>query len=243
MKKQIVMIIASATLLGVAFGEGPSSRGVVTGVVLDGQGKPIEGARIWVKPALTTGLVQARTGEDGRYKAEGLLNIPYNTFAWYKTTYRDKNLCMRVAPATINQYDSFVPTDGATRNFKLRISGAIDDRGDFYYGGQLRILYQEIARNATVEVKFEPLGPLADGSIGKTLIRTPKDMMIDDVPVGAYRVTAQVTEVGGRRRMARLSRKNFGIDVASEVTVEWESKDSCIGSFGNGLDREYLYIQ
>jgi len=25
--------------------------------------------------------------------------------------------------------------------------------------------------------------------------------------------------------------------------VEWQSKDSCIGSFGNGLDREYLYIE
>ena len=243
MNKAIFTTITSGLLmLSMAFAEG-GTRGSVSGTVLDGQGKPIEGARIWVKPSLTTGLVQTRTDETGRYKADGLLQIPYNTFAWYKTTYRDKTICMRVAPATLNQYDSFVPTDGVVRNFRLRISGPIDDRGDIYYGGELRVFYQEIPRDAVVEVKFEPLGPLADGSTGKTLVRTPKDMMIDDVPVGAYRVTAQVTEASGRKRSARLSRKNFDNNPTPDVTVEWESKDSCIGSFGNGLDRAYLYIR
>ena len=80
---------------GLAYG------GAVTGVVMDGQGKPIEGARIWVKPSLTTGLVEARTDEKGQYHAEGLIPIPYNTYAWMKTTYREKNLCMRVAPAKL----------------------------------------------------------------------------------------------------------------------------------------------
>jgi hypothetical protein len=196
-----------------------------------------------MRASLTTGLVQARTHENGRYKAEGLLQIPYNTYAWYKTTYQDKTLCMRVAPATLNQYDSFVPTDGVVRNFRLRISGPIDDRGDIYYGAELHVFYQELPRDATVQVKFEPLGPLADGTTGKTLVRTPKDMMIADIPVGAYRVTAEVTDATGRRRPARLSRKNFDNNPAPEVTVEWESKDSCIGSFGNGLDRAYLYIR
>jgi hypothetical protein len=238
MKKAII----AALLCGAAMGA-ENSRGTVSGVVLDGQGKPLEGVRIWVKPSLTTGLVQARTAEDGRYRAEGLLTIPYNAFAWYKTTYRDKTLCLRVAPAKVNQYDSFLPTDGAVRDFKLRIAGPIDDRDDIYYGGQVRVFYQGIGRDASVEVKFEPLGPLADGSTGKTLVRTPKDMMIEDVPVGGYRVTAQITEANGRTRPARLSRKNHDAGVAPEVTMEWESKDSCIGSFGNGLDRAYLYIQ
>jgi len=229
-------------LIGVAFAD-EATRGTVSGSVLDAQGKPIEGARLWIKPALTTGLVQARTGPDGRYKAEGLLNIPYNTFSWYKMTYRDKTLCMRVAPVALNQYDSFVPKDGVTRNFKLRISGQIDDRSDTYYGGQIRVFVQEIPRDSTIAVTFEPLGPLADGSTGKTIVRTPKDMMIEDIPVGAYRVTAQVQEPSGRKRVARLSRKSFTTDVASEAIVEWESKDSCVGSFGSGLDRLFLYIQ
>jgi hypothetical protein len=239
---RVITIIAGAFLMSSAFAES-LTRGSVSGVVVDGQGKPVEGARIWVKPALTTGLVQARTGEDGRFRADGLLNIPYNTFAWYKMTYRDKTVCMRVAPTSLNQYDSFVPTDGVVRNFKLRISGPIDDRGDIYYGGDLRVFYQEIPRDATVDVKFEPLGPLADGSTGQVLVRQPKDMMIQDIPVGAYRVTAQITEPNGRKRQARLSRKNFDNNPTADVTVEWESKDSCIGSFGNGLDRAYLYIR
>ena len=222
---------------GLAYG------GAVTGVVMDGQGKPIEGARIWVKPSLTTGLVEARTDEKGQYHAEGLIRIPYNTYAWMKTTYREKNLCMRVAPAKLQEYDSFVPTDGIVRNFKLRISGPIDDRGNIYYGGELRVFYDGLSRDTAVDVKFEPLGPLADGTTGKTLLRQPKDMMIEDIPVGAYRVTAQVTDPTGRKRPARLSKKNFDNNPTPEVTVEWESKDSCIGSFGNGLDRQYLYIR
>jgi len=228
--------------MGVAFAD-EATRGTVSGSVVDAQGKPIEGARLWIKPALTTGLVQARTGPDGRYKAEGLLNIPYNTFAWYKVTYRDKTLCMRVAPVALNQYDSFVPKDGVARDFKLRISGPIDDRGDTFYGGQIRVFIQEIPRDSTIAVTFEPLGPLADGSVGKTIVRTMKDMMMDDIPVGGYRVTAQIQEPGGRKRAARLSRKSFTMDVAAEAIVEWESKDSCIGSFGSGLDRLFLYIQ
>jgi hypothetical protein len=243
MNKSFAIAVGAAALLAsAALAENPT-RGTVTGVVLDGQGKPIEGARIWVKPSLTTGLVETRTGEDGRYRASGLINIPYNTYAWTKMTYRDKTVCMRVAPASLTQYDSFVPTDGVVRNFKLRTSGPIDDRGDIYYGGDLRIFYQEIPRDATIEVKFEPLGPLVDGSVGNVVVRQPKDMMIQDIPVGAFRVTAQVTDVSGRKRQGRLSRKNFDNNPTPEVTVDWESKDSCIGSFGNGLDRQYLYIR
>ena len=93
------------------------------------------------------------------------------------------------------------------------------------------------------EVRFDPLGPLADGSMGKPLVRSPKDMMIADVPVGVYKITAQITDPNGRRRTARLSRKNFDANPAPETIMEWESKDSCVGSFGNGLDRAFLYIQ
>ena len=210
-------------------------------MVLDGQGKPVEGARIWVKPSLTTGLVQARTGADGRYKAEGLINVPYNTFAWIRMSYRDKNLCMRVAPSAVNQYDSFVPEGNVTRDFKLRVSGLIDDRDNIYYGGEIRVFYQELSPRATVEFKFEPLGPLADGSAGKTLVRSPKDMMIEDVPVGAYRVTATVIEPTGRRRAGHVGRQSSAM--GSETVMEWESTDSCIGSFGNGLSRAFLYVQ
>src|SRR5258707_873575 len=129
---------------------------------------------------------------------------------------------MRVAPVAINQYDSFVPKDGVKRDFKLRISGPIDDRGDMFYGGQLRIIVQEIQRDSVIEVKFEPLGPLADGSTGKTITRVVKDMMIEDIPVGAYRTTAQIQEPSGRRRPARLSRKSFSSNVAADAIVGWE---------------------
>lgn len=40
--------------------------GAVTGTVLDTRGRPIAGAKVWIRPALTTGLVETRTGADGR---------------------------------------------------------------------------------------------------------------------------------------------------------------------------------
>ena len=242
MKIHTAAIITAALFTGIAH-TADNPREVVSGVVQDAGGKPLPGVRIWVKPSLTTGLVEIRTGPDGRYQAQGLLMIPYNTYAWYRTSYRDKNLCLRVAPEAVNQYDSFVPTDGAVRNFKLRISGLIDDRDNIYYGGEVRVFYEGLPRNSAVEVKFEPLGPLADGSTGTTVVRTPKDMMLEDIPVGAYRVTAQVTKPGGKKRPARLSRKGNDDSASTETSIEWESKDSCIGSFGNGLDRTYLYIR
>ncbi len=61
-------------------------------------------------------------------------------------TYHDKTLCMRVAPVSINQYDSFVPADGVARNFKLRISGPIEDRDNIYYGGEVCLFYTGIPR-------------------------------------------------------------------------------------------------
>src|SRR5581483_6145465 len=122
MRIQMTAIVAAgAMFLGVAQAAG-NGGGVVSGVVQDAQGKPLEGVRVWIKPSVTTGLVEVRTGPDGRYRAQGLLMMPYNAYAWYRTTYRDKNVCLRVAPESVNQYDSFVPTDGAVRNFKLRIS-------------------------------------------------------------------------------------------------------------------------
>jgi hypothetical protein len=105
------------------------------------------------------------------------------------------------------------------------------------------VFVQDVPRDSAIEVRFEPLGPLADGSTGKTIVRVVKDMMIEDIPVGAYRATARIQEPNGRKRAAQLSRKSFTANVGPDAIVEWESKDSCIGNFGNGLDRIYLYVQ
>ncbi len=39
----------------------------VAGVAVDTQGRAIAGAKVWIEPALTTGLAEVTTDGDGRY--------------------------------------------------------------------------------------------------------------------------------------------------------------------------------
>lgn len=216
--------------------------GVVKGRVVDTQGKPIAGAKVWIKPALTTGLVQTRTDANGQYSAEGLItSIPYNVFVWNKFTYNDKDVCMRVAPVSTDQYDSFVPKTGVVRDFKLKLTGPIEDRDDIFYGADLRILQNTPGK---VEVTFTPMAPLPDGSAGKPFTRSgERSAMFTNIPLGVYRVTAQTIEANGARHPARVSRTSSDESTMGPSTVvDWQSKDSCVGNFGSGLDRSYLYI-
>jgi protocatechuate 3,4-dioxygenase beta subunit len=62
-------------------GLGNGGAGTVTGQALDAQGKPIAGAKIWVKPVVTTGLYETRTDAGGRYEAIGLPPVGYRVLA------------------------------------------------------------------------------------------------------------------------------------------------------------------
>lgn len=229
---------------GLASAGSPESLGpgVVKGRVVDALGKPIAGAKVWIKPALTTGLVQTRTDANGQYSAEGLITtIPYNVFVWSKFTYNDKDVCMRVAPVSTDQYDSFVPKTGVVRDFRLKFTGPVEDRDDVFYGADLRILQNTLNK---VEVTFTPIAPLPDGTTGKPFTRSgERSAMLTNIPLGVYRVTAQMIEANGSRHPVRVSRTSSDEStMGPSAVVDWQSKDSCVGSFGSGLDRSYLYI-
>ncbi|MBK6487264.1 MAG: carboxypeptidase regulatory-like domain-containing protein [Gemmatimonadetes bacterium] len=68
----------------------------MAGIVIDAQGAPIAGAKIWVRPALTTGLLEATTDANGRYSVQGIATIPYRAYAWTFMNYAGKRLCLRL---------------------------------------------------------------------------------------------------------------------------------------------------
>lgn len=217
------------------------SPGVVTGVALDTHGQPIAGARIWVRPAVTTGLLQATTGGDGRYRVQGPSNIPYNAYAWTTVQYRGKSVCLRLASTNAADYDAFVPTNGVVRNFRLQLTGPIEPGSDNLFGGELRLFVPATPAGMSLMVTLTPDGPLVDGSTGQVLTFDARELLLRGIPVGVYKASAAFVAANGTR--IPLDVNNDGLDgYASQATVQWSTDGSCVGSTGSGPDRAFLWI-
>lgn len=220
--------------------------GVVQGIALDTLGKPIAGALIWVLPAQTTGLVKATTGADGRYRTKVYPSLPYYTYGWHRVQYRGKELCLRLAAEGQDGNEAFVPEQGVTRNFVWKIKGAIGHAGDGYYGGEVRPFFEGITVGDTIEASFTPDGPLVDGSTGQSFTRKHDwdNFLWQDIPVGAYRVSAVRIEPDGSRTPLKISAKGSGVEMGDSALLEFKSGDgSCGGPGGNGLERAFLWLQ
>ena len=218
----------------------------VTGVILDTQGRPIEGAKVWIEPALTTGLVEVRTGADGRYSATSLVNVPYNAKAWTTVEYRGHRFCLRLGMPSGSDYDSFVPEHGAERNFQWQLTGPIEDLKEYneYFGGMVRVMNAGyyLDKGKALELTFTPTGPLINGSTGSALTRTldlSKESDVYDVPVGPYTVTAELVGFDGGRYPVQMGPDIFDTEY-SEWNIDWTADGTC--SNGNGVDWNYLWL-
>ncbi len=218
----------------------------VTGIALDTNGQPIAGARVWILPSLTTGVVEVRTDSQGRYLAEGLIEVPYRARAWTYVEYGGRQLCLRLGMDSPADYDSFVPTHGAVRNFRMLLTGPIEDLRDLneHFGGMVRV-FDTMAFAGSgnrLEFTFTPTGALIDGSRIQPFVRTldPRDSDIHGLPIGPYRVTAVLVGGDGSRRQVNLARELFDAPVAA-VDIDWTGDGSC--SNQSGVDWNYLYLE
>jgi len=170
-------------------------------VVLDAQGKPLPNAKVWVRPAVTTGLVEVHTGSDGRYTASSLVDVPYYAQAWTTVTYANRQYCMRLGMPNASDYDAFVPTAGAVRNFRWQLSGPIPGLDGAYFGGEIRLMGDgSYKQSDSVEVTLTPTAPLIDGSAGKAVVRRVGAYdFVRDVPVGQYSATVAVIGRNGAK--------------------------------------------
>lgn len=219
----------------------------ITGRATDASGNPIAGAYIWVNPAVTTGLYETRTDENGYFEAKGLPPVGYNVYGWFEKDYQDKTFCLRLGYETIRGYDTVVPTDteGVSVNLVWQLQGHIEDmigdQGIDYFGGRVSVFLADNyapARNLPLEFTFTPVQPLIDGSTGQTLVLTPdaKGYLLD-IPVGVYKVTAtlngQNIQVGSEADT-----------LAGETTLEFDPEEGGCGggNYGNGVAGAYLYV-
>jgi hypothetical protein len=218
-----------------------SEPGVVQGVALDTQGRPLVGVKIWVRPSVTTGLLQATTDAQGRYRVKGPSNIPYNAYAYHSITYRGKQVCFRLGAENPADYDSFVPERGVVRNFKWQMSGAIPDNTGGFFGGEVRVFVPGTPEGSKLELTLTPDGPLADGSTGKTLRFTISEVVLKDIPVGVYKATAAFVDAGGARTALEVSADDRAY--SPQANLQWHNESSCVGSTGGGTERAFLWLR
>lgn len=69
-----------------------------------------------------------------------------------------------------------------------------------------------------------------------------RDNLLPSVPVGVYSASAALVATNGTRTPLTVSTTDQD-DYASDVTVKWQTRDSCIGSHAGGPDRAYLWIR
>lgn len=143
-----------------------------------------------------------------------------------------------------SDYDAFVPTDGVVRNFRWQLTGVIEDLRDYdgYFGGEIRIFRYGDHEGGRLELTFTPTGPVIDGSTVAPFTRTlePEDMMVYDVPVGEYRVTAALVGAGGRTPL-RVGTDSADYESQTESALfRFESDGGCGDS--NGTSRGFLYL-
>ncbi len=170
-------------------------KGFVVGKIVDSQGKPISGAKIYLdNTVFYDSSINGSTGDDGTYKIK-LYQGVWKAYASFKKEYNGKTYSIQLCP---DNADSFTE-EGTVRNFTWKLEGT--DPGDDYYYGGLITVYTEYGFNEDfddIQLTFTPKGPMIDGSAGKTLTIKYGGhywndwAYIKDVPIGRYLVTAKL---------------------------------------------------
>ncbi|SMB79012.1 carboxypeptidase-like regulatory domain-containing protein [Deinococcus hopiensis] len=200
-------------------GPAKSTPWVMTGVVRNAAGQPLEGVEVSAHNTVYYNVnVLARTDRQGRYR----LDLPHEIGTWapyatLKRSWGNQTFIFTVYP---DDDSAFAARDGGVRDFVWRVQG---NRGNGVLGQKVNVYYGggDVDEDSC-ELTFTPVGPLIDGSTGKTFKR--KCGPITDVAVGHYRISA--THAPG------------GTPVPLEVKAEGQGAyaDVTVGTF-----RETLY--
>ncbi len=173
-----------------------AQKGFAVGKVVDSQGKPIAGAKIYLdNTVFYNSFMDGSTGEDGKYKIKVQQGV-WKAYASFKKQYNGQTYSIQLYP---DKTDSFTD-EGAVRNFTWKLEGIDPDNEHYYYGGLITVnteygFYEEFE---DIEFTLTPKGALIDGSAGKTLkIKYREHYWTDpgyltDIPVGRYIVTAKL---------------------------------------------------
>ncbi|GGJ35721.1 carboxypeptidase-like regulatory domain-containing protein [Deinococcus roseus] len=238
--KNSVAITLSALLMGISGPAFAQQSVMVSGVVLGTNGKPIPKAKVIIRPALTSGQVDVRTNANGKYEAFVLPRLPYHAYATAEFKYLNRTYCLRVAPEKSQGYETFTPSKNQVLNFKLKLSGEIEDLENGFWGGEIRLFRRDVEQGDTAELTFTPQGPLVDGSTGKVVKRTENEyLMVYDIPIGQYKVSGVLHKANGSTVPLLLSPN----DDQYKNEALFEFKPSGCSVVTHGIERGFLYYK
>jgi hypothetical protein len=245
MKKISMVLMFALAACGAGGPEGGNSSagnmtaeaGVVRGVAVDTQNRPLSGAQIKVcnaVPVFGQGCVNATTGADGSYSLRLGSNNVWNVYGSITRSYNGATYCL---PLAVDNTDTVSTTNGAIRNFSWKLSGLIPGRIDdhsagSYFGASLNTAFGSLDRNQ-VRVSFVPNGPLIDGSAGSSFSAIAGEWLsnsIGNIPLGVYTVRAEYLQPAGAAIPLRVSLTSTVRDLAASVTVQFppDSGSSCM---------------
>jgi hypothetical protein len=218
-----------------------SKAGYVVGTVTDPQGKPLSGATVYIDNTVYQGRgAQVSSSANGTYQVQLVKGLgQWVAKGYVLKQYHDRIYKLNLDPEDPN---SFSEEEKPVRNFQWKLTGHQADLSlDLYYGGTVETFRDpnanELWDNENIEFTFTPVGPLIDGSTGKTLtLRFKKryDSFIKDIPIGRYKVSAIYKPTGEALRVCDVF-NDSDYSYSSSVTVDFTGRESATRSNMMGI--------
>nr|WP_293845595.1 carboxypeptidase-like regulatory domain-containing protein [uncultured Arsenicibacter sp.] len=207
-------------------------KGVVQGRVTDSQGKPVANAEIVASNTdyynkTSTGYTDA----NGNYRFNlptGIAEGSYTVSGTVTMKFQGRNYKMALYTENSRVFSAY---EGAVRNFQFRLTGKRaadadeDPQRDTPLGGTVEVHHDvNNLERENIELTFEPVGTLIDGSTGKKLVKTmPADSYrLYDIPLGQYKITARDKASGKPLGVLIKDKTNT---YTSSVTALFEDSD------------------
>jgi hypothetical protein len=207
--------------------------GVVKGRMVDAQGNPIAGAKVYAGHTTYYNTnVLAVTDVNGYYKLD--IKNPGGTWTVHGQLQRQYNGQTYTFYVYADNADPVSGTAGAIRKLTWKLSGAIPGLSNGRYGA--KVAYYDnssiFIRDEEIEFTLIPEGPLVDGSTGQTItgfatgrfnmIGTAVGSGLDDVPLGRYQLSARyIPKNGGAPKKLSVRLRDVGT-YTDKVTINFE---------------------
>jgi hypothetical protein len=210
-----------------------AQSGYLIGEVRDSAGKPLQGVRILVDHSIFfNSNITTSTDAHGRYKV-AVPRGSWYAFAMHQVSYGGENFTFYLHPEDERGFGE----EGGVRNFTWKLSGTRPQPLSGNYGALVTLdnfpgVYIQVNE---IDFAFTPLGPLVDGSTGKTLVlRTNDSYTLTGIPLGRYRLTASY-----HGRPLEFRRWNSEDEFATSFEVNFKSQIP--GQCDNCLKLEYYW--
>ncbi len=222
----------------------------VTGIVLDTQGQPLEGAIVRLRQDFVTGWTEVTTGPDGRYEASSSVqnaSASYKIEAFIEVDYNGQTVCPMIAMPDPNDYTSFTLDEGTERNFQWQLTGQVGSH-DSFFGATINLwnsyLFSDTAK--AVELTLTPTAPLLNGSEGAVMVaEIPLDGHEDallDIPVGLYTLQAVLIGHDDSRTSINVATVDKVGTYTPETAIAWESTGDCGFGWESGVEPVFISL-